>query len=38
MVGVSAISAIYALLSTVSSWVTCLVSKAWLFFIPDQVF
>ncbi|CAH8279713.1 unnamed protein product [Arabidopsis lyrata] len=37
MVGVSAISAIYALLSTISLWVTCLVSKAWLFFVPDQV-
>ncbi|VVB16046.1 unnamed protein product [Arabis nemorensis] len=37
MVGVSAICAIYALLSTISSWITCLVSKAWLFFVPDQV-
>ncbi|ESQ42956.1 hypothetical protein EUTSA_v10014758mg [Eutrema salsugineum] len=37
MVGVSAICAIYALLSSISSWVTCLVSKAWLFFVPDQV-
>uniref|UniRef100_A0A1J3FJL7 CASP-like protein n=1 Tax=Noccaea caerulescens TaxID=107243 RepID=A0A1J3FJL7_NOCCA len=37
MVGVSAISAIYALLSTISSWVTCLVSKTWLLFVPDQV-
>ncbi|KAJ0267081.1 Casparian strip membrane protein domain-containing protein [Hirschfeldia incana] len=38
MVGVSAICGIYALFSTISSWVTCLVSKAWLFFVPDQVF
>ncbi|KAL0886782.1 hypothetical protein Bca101_010765 [Brassica carinata] len=37
MVGVSAICGIYALLSTISSWVTRLVSKAWLFFVPDQV-
>ncbi|KAJ4875529.1 CASP-like protein 2D1 [Raphanus sativus] len=37
MVGVSAICGIYALLSTISSWVACLVSKAWLFFVPDQV-
>ncbi|RID40959.1 hypothetical protein BRARA_J00955 [Brassica rapa] len=37
MVGVSAICGIYALLSTISSWVTNLVSKAWLFFVPDQV-
>ncbi|KAJ4907644.1 CASP-like protein 2D1 [Raphanus sativus] len=37
MVGVSAVCAIYALLSTISSWVACLVSKAWLFFVPDQV-
>ena len=38
MVGVSVICGIYALLSTISSWVTNLVSKAWLFFVPDQVF
>lgn len=38
MVGVSAISAIYALLSTIFSWVTCLVSKTWLLFVPDQVY
>ncbi|XP_010482912.1 PREDICTED: CASP-like protein 2D1 [Camelina sativa] len=37
MVGASAISAIYALFSTVFSWVSCLASKAWLFFVPDQV-
>ncbi|KAF8092360.1 hypothetical protein N665_0416s0016 [Sinapis alba] len=37
MVGVSAICGVYALLSTISSWVTCLVFKAWLFFVPDQV-
>ncbi|KFK27105.1 hypothetical protein AALP_AA8G334900 [Arabis alpina] len=37
MVGVSAICAIYALLSTISSWVTCFASKAWLFFVTDQV-
>ncbi|CAH2069917.1 unnamed protein product [Thlaspi arvense] len=37
IVGVSAICAIYALLSTLSTWVTCLVSKAWFFFVPDQV-
>ncbi|CAN8301868.1 unnamed protein product [Cochlearia groenlandica] len=37
LVGVSAICAIYALISTISSWVTCLVSKAWLFFVFDQV-
>ncbi|KAK4269809.1 hypothetical protein QN277_022918 [Acacia crassicarpa] len=37
MVCVSAISAIYALLAAVSSWVKRTVSKAWIFFLSDQI-
>ncbi|KAA8523669.1 hypothetical protein F0562_010092 [Nyssa sinensis] len=37
MVSTSAISAGYALFAAVSSWVRCLVTKAWLFFVSDQV-
>ncbi|XP_057460903.1 CASP-like protein 2D1 [Actinidia eriantha] len=37
MVCISAISAGYALVAAVSSWVKCLVTKAWLFFVSDQV-
>ncbi|KAI3456918.1 hypothetical protein Pfo_013581 [Paulownia fortunei] len=37
MVCISAISAGYALFAAVSSWLRCLVTKAWLFFVTDQV-
>ncbi|KAK4420774.1 putative beta-1,3-galactosyltransferase 2 [Sesamum alatum] len=37
MVGVSAVSAGYALFAAVSSWLRCLVTKAWIFFVADQV-
>ncbi|KAL7186562.1 hypothetical protein ACSBR2_028320 [Camellia fascicularis] len=37
MVCISAISAGYALAAAVSSWVKCLVTKAWFFFVSDQV-
>ncbi|XAR67442.1 hypothetical protein NMG60_11002206 [Bertholletia excelsa] len=37
MVCVSAISAAYALVAAVSSWVKRLVTKAWIFFISDQL-
>ncbi|KAE9458248.1 hypothetical protein C3L33_09849, partial [Rhododendron williamsianum] len=37
MVCISAISAGYALVAAVSSWVKCLVNKAWVFFVSDQV-
>uniref|UniRef100_A0A5B7B8F5 CASP-like protein n=1 Tax=Davidia involucrata TaxID=16924 RepID=A0A5B7B8F5_DAVIN len=37
MVSISAISAGYALFAALSSWVRCLVTKAWLFFVSDQV-
>lgn len=37
MVCINAVSAGYALFGAVSSWITCLVAKAWLFFVTDQV-
>ncbi|KAL7103453.1 hypothetical protein ACP275_08G179800 [Erythranthe tilingii] len=37
MVCISAISAGYALFGAVSSYLKCLLSKAWLFFVTDQV-
>ncbi|XP_027061595.1 CASP-like protein 2D1 [Coffea arabica] len=37
MVYISAVSAGYALLAAVSLWVRCLVGKAWIFFVSDQV-
>ncbi|KAJ7960782.1 CASP-like protein [Quillaja saponaria] len=37
MVCISAICAGYALIAAISSWVRCLVSKAWLFFVSDQI-
>ncbi|CAM8951833.1 hypothetical protein QQ045_017295 [Rhodiola kirilowii] len=37
MVCISFISAIYALGAAISSWITCLVSRAWFFFVSDQL-
>ncbi|KAL8243397.1 hypothetical protein R6Q59_009655 [Mikania micrantha] len=37
LVSISAISAGYALISVVSSWVKNLMNKAWIFFVCDQV-
>ncbi|KAL3639974.1 hypothetical protein CASFOL_014942 [Castilleja foliolosa] len=37
MVCISAISAGYALFAAVSSFLRCLLTKAWLFFVTDQV-
>ncbi|KAF3453452.1 hypothetical protein FNV43_RR03892 [Rhamnella rubrinervis] len=37
MVCISFISAVYAFLAAVSSWIRCLVTKAWLFFVSDQI-
>ncbi|KAL7130949.1 hypothetical protein ABFS83_13G166500 [Erythranthe nasuta] len=37
MVFISAICGGYALFAAVSSWLKCLLTKAWLFFITDQV-
>ncbi|KAL0311010.1 UNVERIFIED_CONTAM: CASP-like protein 2D1 [Sesamum angustifolium] len=37
MVCVCAVSAGYALFAAVSSWLRCLVTKAWIFFVADQV-
>ena len=37
MVYISGISAGYALVAVVASWVRCVVNKAWLFFVSDQV-
>ncbi|KAK6132872.1 hypothetical protein DH2020_033383 [Rehmannia glutinosa] len=37
MVCISAISAGYALFAAVSSYLRCLLTKAWLFFVSDQV-
>ncbi|MFS7899509.1 putative casparian strip membrane protein [Helianthus anomalus] len=36
-VSISAISAGYALIAVVSSWVKNLMNKAWIFFVCDQV-
>lgn len=37
MVCISAICAGYAFVAAVSTWVRCLVTKVWLFFVSDQV-
>ncbi|KAL0399212.1 UNVERIFIED_CONTAM: putative beta-1,3-galactosyltransferase 4 [Sesamum radiatum] len=37
MVGISAVSAAYAVFAAVSSWLGCLLTKPWLFFVIDQV-
>lgn len=37
MVCISAISGVYALLAALSSWLRCLLTKPWLFFLTDQV-
>ncbi|KAF7844894.1 CASP-like protein 2D1 [Senna tora] len=37
MVCVSAICAAYALIAAVSSWLKRVVSKAWIFFVSDQI-
>ncbi|KAI5333755.1 PREDICTED: CASP [Prunus dulcis] len=37
MVCISTISAAYAFLATMASWIRCLVTKAWLFFVSDQI-
>ncbi|XP_011097872.1 CASP-like protein 2D1 isoform X2 [Sesamum indicum] len=37
MVCISAVSAGYALFAAVSSWIRCLVTRAWIFFVADQV-
>ncbi|XP_010536664.1 PREDICTED: CASP-like protein 2D1 [Tarenaya hassleriana] len=37
MAGVSAVCAAYAVVSCISSWVICFVSRSWLFFLSDQV-
>ncbi|KAL3581521.1 hypothetical protein D5086_015853 [Populus alba] len=34
---VSGICASYAFLGAVSSWIRCFVTKAWLFFVSDQI-
>ncbi|KAL0320807.1 UNVERIFIED_CONTAM: CASP-like protein 2D1 [Sesamum radiatum] len=36
-IGLNAVSAGYALFAAVSSWLRCLVTKAWIFFVADQV-
>ncbi|KAB2605983.1 CASP-like protein [Pyrus ussuriensis x Pyrus communis] len=37
MVCISNISGVYAFLVALSSWITCFVTKAWLFFVSDQI-
>ncbi|XP_062017868.1 CASP-like protein 2D1 [Rosa rugosa] len=37
MVCISTISAVYAFVAAVSSWIRCLVSKTWVFFVSDQI-
>ncbi|XVF33978.1 hypothetical protein REPUB_Repub18cG0017500 [Reevesia pubescens] len=37
MVCISAICAGYAFLAAVASWIRCLVTKAWFFFVSDQI-
>ncbi|KAF9589264.1 hypothetical protein IFM89_022182 [Coptis chinensis] len=37
MICINAISAGYALVALVSSWLRCLVTKSWVFFVSDQV-
>lgn len=38
MVYISFISAFYACVAAISSWIRCLASRAWFFFVSDQVF
>jgi uncharacterized protein (TIGR01569 family) len=38
MVCISAICGAYAFIAAISTWVRCLVTKAWLFFVSDQVY
>ncbi|TQD89568.1 hypothetical protein C1H46_024865 [Malus baccata] len=35
--GLNNISGVYAFLVALSSWITCFVTKAWLFFVSDQI-
>ncbi|XP_057968884.1 CASP-like protein 2D1 [Malania oleifera] len=37
MVCINALSAAYALFAALSSWFRCLLTKAWVFFVSDQV-
>ncbi|KAM2252985.1 hypothetical protein COP2_007598 [Malus domestica] len=37
MVCISNISGVHAFLVALSSWITCFVTKAWLFFVSDQI-
>lgn len=37
MVLISGVSAVYALFAAVSSYLTCLLTKPWFFFLTDQV-
>ncbi|GMN51614.1 hypothetical protein TIFTF001_020754 [Ficus carica] len=37
MVYISSISAVYAFVAAVSSWIRSLASKAWFFFVSDQI-
>ncbi|CAB4277844.1 unnamed protein product [Prunus armeniaca] len=37
MVCISTISAAYVFLATMASWIRCLMTKAWLFFVSDQI-
>ncbi|KNA12787.1 hypothetical protein SOVF_122740 [Spinacia oleracea] len=37
MVAVAAIAAGYGVVAAISTWIPCLVNKAWLFFVSDQV-
>ncbi|EXB38731.1 hypothetical protein L484_004526 [Morus notabilis] len=37
MVYISFISAFYACVAAISSWIRCLASRAWFFFVSDQI-
>ncbi|KAM1256316.1 CASP-like protein 2D1 [Malus sylvestris] len=37
MVFISTISGVYAFLAALSSWIRCFATKAWLFFVSDQI-
>ncbi|KAL5583608.1 hypothetical protein UlMin_016050 [Ulmus minor] len=37
MVFISFVSALYAFVAAVSSWIRCLATKAWFFFVSDQI-
>ncbi|CAN0871583.1 CASP-like protein 2D1 [Linum grandiflorum] len=37
MAWISGISAAYAVIAAVSSWMKCFVSRSWLFFVSDQI-